>query len=68
MEVPALHQGLPACVASIDDNVGRLLDYLEEEGLAENTIVVYTSDQASSSAITAGMTNALYEESLVCRS
>ena len=33
------------CVASIDDNVGRLLDYLEEEGLAENTIVVYTSDQ-----------------------
>lgn len=32
-------------VASIDDNVGRILDYLEEEGLAENTIVVYTSDQ-----------------------
>jgi arylsulfatase A-like enzyme len=33
------------CVASIDDNVGRLLDYLEAEGLAENTIVIYTSDQ-----------------------
>ncbi|MHA6480921.1 sulfatase family protein [Paenibacillus sp. strain BS8-2] len=33
------------CVASIDDNVGRLLDYLEEQGLAEHTIVVYTSDQ-----------------------
>ena len=33
------------CVASIDNNVGRLLDYLDEEGLAENTIVVYTSDQ-----------------------
>ncbi len=32
-------------VASIDDNVGRLLDYLDEEGLADNTIVVYTSDQ-----------------------
>ncbi|PAV31180.1 sulfatase [Virgibacillus profundi] len=32
-------------VASIDDNVGRVLDYLDEEGLAENTIVVYTSDQ-----------------------
>ena len=32
-------------VASIDDNVGRMLDYLEEEGLAENTIVIYTSDQ-----------------------
>jgi len=33
------------CVASVDDNVGRLLDYLDESGLAENTIVVYTSDQ-----------------------
>ena len=34
-----------ACISSVDDNVGRLLDYLEESGLAENTIVVYTSDQ-----------------------
>jgi len=33
------------CVASVDENVGRLLDYLEEKGLAENTIVIYTSDQ-----------------------
>ena len=33
------------CVASIDNNVGRMLDYLDQEGLAENTIVVYTSDQ-----------------------
>ena len=33
------------CVASVDDNVGRLLDYLDEAGLAENTIVIYTSDQ-----------------------
>ncbi len=33
------------CVASIDDNVGRLLDYLDAEGLADDTIVVYTSDQ-----------------------
>jgi len=32
-------------VASIDDNVGRVLDYLEAEGLVENTVVVYTSDQ-----------------------
>lgn len=31
-------------IASIDDNIGRLLDFLEKEGLAENTIVVYTSD------------------------
>ena len=34
-----------ACVASIDDSVGRLLDYLDKTGLAANTIVVYTSDQ-----------------------
>ena len=33
------------CVASVDDNVGRLLDYLDEEGLADDTIVIYTSDQ-----------------------
>ena len=32
-------------VASIDDNVGRLLDTLDEEGLTENTLVIYTSDQ-----------------------
>ena len=33
------------CVASVDDNVGRLLDYLDEEGLTDDTIVIYTSDQ-----------------------
>lgn len=33
------------CVASIDDNVGRLLDWLDEKGLSENTVIVYTSDQ-----------------------
>lgn len=33
------------CVASIDDNVGRLLDFLDEEALTDNTIVIYTSDQ-----------------------
>ncbi len=32
-------------VASIDDNVGRLLDRLDDEGIADDTIVVYTSDQ-----------------------
>ncbi len=32
-------------IAAVDDNVGRLLDYLDEQGLAENTLVVYTSDQ-----------------------
>ncbi len=34
-----------ACISSVDDNVGRVLDYLDEKGLAENTLVVYTSDQ-----------------------
>lgn len=33
------------CGAAIDDNIGRLLDFLDEEGLAENTIIVYVSDQ-----------------------
>ncbi len=32
-------------VKSVDDNVGRLLDYLEKEGLSENTMIIYTSDQ-----------------------
>ena len=32
-------------IHSIDENVGRLLRYLDEHGLAENTIVVYASDQ-----------------------
>ena len=31
-------------IASLDDNIGRLLDYLDREGLAGNTIVIYTSD------------------------
>ena len=32
-------------IKSVDDGVGELLDYLEEAGLDENTIVIYTSDQ-----------------------
>lgn len=31
--------------AAIDDNIGKILDYLEQEGLAENTVVIYTADQ-----------------------
>jgi len=34
-----------ATVQSVDDNVGRVLDYLDKSGLARNTIVIYTSDQ-----------------------
>lgn len=33
------------CIDSVDESVGRLLDYLDENGLAENTIVIYSSDQ-----------------------
>ena len=33
------------CIQSIDDNVGRLLDHLDERGPTGNTLVVYTSDQ-----------------------
>src|SRR5690349_22555520 len=34
-----------ACVQSVDDNVGRMLDWLDQNGLRENTVVIYTSDQ-----------------------
>lgn len=34
-----------ATVRSVDDNVGRVLDYLDKNGLAENTLIVYCSDQ-----------------------
>ena len=33
------------CIKSVDDGVGEVLDWLEENGLAGNTIVIYTSDQ-----------------------
>lgn len=33
------------CVESVDESVGALLKYLDDSGLAKNTIVVYTSDQ-----------------------
>ncbi|RMF38946.1 MAG: DUF4976 domain-containing protein [Planctomycetota bacterium] len=33
------------CVKSVDDGIGALLDYLDESGLADNTVVIYSSDQ-----------------------
>ena len=33
------------CIVSVDENVGRVLDYLDAHNLTENTIVIYTSDQ-----------------------
>lgn len=32
-------------IAAVDENVGRVLDYLDDNGLTENTVVIYTSDQ-----------------------
>ncbi len=39
-----LHDYL-GCIKGVDDNVGRLLKYLDDTGLATNTIVIYSSDQ-----------------------
>ena len=33
------------CIDSVDDNLGRVLDYLDEHGLSDNTVVIYSSDQ-----------------------
>ncbi len=33
------------CIASVDDSVGRILEYLDNKGLAQNTLVIYSSDQ-----------------------
>ena len=41
LKAPDLYFG---CVSMLDHHIGRLMAYLEEKGLAENTIVVFTSD------------------------
>jgi arylsulfatase A-like enzyme len=33
------------CAAAMDESIGRLLDYLDQEGLTENTLVIYSADQ-----------------------
>ena len=33
------------CIAAVDDNLGRVLKYLDDTGLAKNTVVIYSSDQ-----------------------
>lgn len=42
-------------VKAVDESVAALLKYLDERGLAENTLVVYASDQGFFSVSTAGM-------------
>ena len=39
-----LHDYL-GCVKAVDENVGRVLDYLDQSGLSSNTLVIYTADQ-----------------------
>jgi arylsulfatase A-like enzyme len=34
-----------ACVASVDENVGRVLKYLDDNNLTKNTMLIYTGDQ-----------------------
>jgi arylsulfatase A-like enzyme len=34
-----------ACVQGVDDSVGRIVDWLDDHGLRDNTVVIYTSDQ-----------------------
>ena len=41
-------KGYYRLVKSVDDNVAKVLDYLDESGLAENTLVIYSSDQGFS--------------------
>lgn len=38
-------QDFLSCVASVDESIGKLLDYLDSSGLASNTAVIYTADQ-----------------------
>ncbi|MDZ8119067.1 arylsulfatase [Pontiella agarivorans] len=52
---PYLNAGVPeqrarfyGMIANIDENVGRLLSFLEEEGLAENTIILFMGDNGTS--------------------
>ena len=33
------------CIRAVDENIGRVLNYLDESGLANNTVVIYSSDQ-----------------------
>ncbi len=40
----AMVKNIYRVLLSVDENVGRILDYLDAEGLAENTVVLYTSD------------------------
>ena len=46
------NDGFAAMVQSVDEGVGRILDTLEEQNLAENTIVIFISDNGGTDGIT----------------
>ena len=50
-----------ACIKSVDDNIGRVLDYLEKSGLDQNTVVIYTSIKVFIWEIMVGLTKDLCE-------
>lgn len=33
------------CLLSVDDSIGRLMEYLDKEGIAKDTLVIYCGDQ-----------------------
>jgi len=39
-----IREGYLTCVSMVDESVGKILDYLEEKGTLDNTIIIYTSD------------------------
>jgi arylsulfatase A-like enzyme len=45
LKYQAYMQDYFGCVAGVDENVGRLLDEIEEQGLTKNTVVMFSSDQ-----------------------
>lgn len=51
-------------IHSVDRNVGRVLKYLEENGLMGNTMIVYTSDQGFYMGNMVGLTNVLCMKNL----
>lgn len=45
MEFDEFYRRYTETLLALDESIGRVLDYLEESGLAENTLVIYSSDQ-----------------------
>jgi len=57
MEIQSFMHDYLGCIKGVDDSVGRLLKYLDDTGLATNTIVIYSSTRDFFSANTDGSTS-----------